>query len=334
MLIHFLRVVFVALAVIIGMTDGRRFYDAVYPAAPSWFGGIMGFAVAITLIAAEQAFRSRFTRSLVAFLIGLAGGLTLSWLVLSVLRLALQGSEGWYSNLDVPIVLVLTYLVMVTVIRNADRLRVVVPFVEFRAERRGGGPLVLAVDLLGDGRLLGLLKSGFIADRVVIHQRIVAHWEALTRSEDPAHAARARRAIESLVELRSLPGLIVEIDSTEIPSTADLPELAIRLARLETGWVASADRDTVHRCSAQGVPVVDLAALAAALSPTVRPGEQLDLLIVKPGEARGQGAGFLDDGSLVVVAGAAERIGQSVRCTVLRMHTTANGRMVFAELAE
>jgi uncharacterized protein YacL len=334
MLILFLRVVFVALAVIIGMTDGRRFYDMVYPAAPAWFGGIMGFAVAVTLIAAEQAFRSRFTRSLVAVLIGLAGGLALSWLVLSVLRLALQESKDWYSNLDVPIVLVLTYLVMVTVIRNADRLRVVVPFVEFRAERRGGGPLVLAVELLGDGRLLGLLKSGLFADRVVIHQRIVAHWEALTRCEEPPLAARARRAIESLAELRSVLGLIVEIDATEIPSASDLPELAIRLARLETGRVASSDRDTVHRCSAQGVPVVDLAALAAALSPIIRPGEQLDLMIVKPGEARGQGAGFLDDGSLVVVAGAAERIGQNVRCTVLRMHTTANGRMVFAELAE
>jgi uncharacterized protein YacL len=332
MLITFLRILFVSLAVIIGLTSGRQVYSTVWPDSPGWFGGVMGFAIAITLIAAEQAFRARFSRSLVAVLLGVTGGLILSMLVLLVLGMALQNNP-LYANLDMPVVLVTTYLVVITVVRNADRLRVIVPFVEFRAERRGGGTLILAADLLGDSRLAGLLRSGLFADRVIVHRRIVAHWESLTSANDPAQAARARRAVEGLSELRSLPGITIDLDDTEIPDPADLIDLAIRLARLETGRVATGDRDTARRATAQGLPVVDLAALTAALSTAVRPGDTVQVLISKNGDSKGQGVGFLDDGSMVIVSGAADRIGQTVSCTVLRLHTTHTGRMVFAELS-
>src|SRR5436305_754095 len=81
----------------------------------------IGFGVAVTLIAAEQAFRRRFGRGLVAFLVGLAGGLLLSYLILLVLRQVLQ-DDDLYRNLDLPIALVTTYLVLLTVLGNADRL--------------------------------------------------------------------------------------------------------------------------------------------------------------------------------------------------------------------
>ena len=79
------------------------------------------------------------------------------------------------------------------------------------------------------------------------------------------------------------------------------------------------------------VAIIDLAALAGALSPTLRQGDLITVMIEKTGEGKQQGVGHLDDGSLVVVSNAADAIGKRVDCTIIRLHATSNGRMVFAE---
>ncbi len=117
----------------------------------------MGFGAAVILIASEQAFGRRLARSMVAFLISLALGLALSLLMLSVIHLMVQSDI--YSNIDLPIALMTTYLVMITVLRNIDRWRVIVPFVEFRSERVQGGPVVVDASVLADARLLGLCAA-------------------------------------------------------------------------------------------------------------------------------------------------------------------------------
>lgn len=333
MLILLVRVLFVVFGALIGATSGKYFYEPLIGSGlPPWFGAAIGFAIGVTLIAAEQAFRRRFTRSLVAFLIGLAGGLLLSTLLLTVLRLVLQDDE-LYRNLDLPAALICTYLVMITVLRGADRLRVIVPFVEFRAERiDGGGALILDPAVLGDPRVPALLQAGLSAARVLVHRSVIEHWQRAATEGDAVHRARAKRAIDGVQELRA-PGLPpLEIDTTEIPNASDLSETVIRLARLENGRILVVDRDLARRAGVDGVQVVDLSAIAAAMAPDHTPGAVLELLLEKPGEGKGQGVGHLDDGSLVVVSDAVEHLGKRVRVVVRRLHHTANGRMIFADL--
>lgn len=330
MLVLLLRIGFVLLAVMIGGTSGHYFYDRLFDGMPAWFGGAIGFGTAITLIAAEQAFRRRFSRSLVAFLVGLAGGLLLSILLLVVLRLVIQEAE-LMRNLDLPVALVTTYLVLITVIRGADRMRVIVPFVEFRAERVDGGALVLDPAALGDGRLPALLRAGLDAPRIIVHRRVLEYWQDQAAASEPVARARARRALDGLQALRQ-PGLPpVEIDDTEIPNAPQLSEAVLRLARLENGRLLTVDRELARRANAEGVPLVDLTAIAAAMTSDIGPGSVIDVLVERAGEGKGQGVGFLDDGSMVVITGAAERIGSRIRAVVKRQHTTANGRMVFAD---
>jgi uncharacterized protein YacL len=333
MLILILRIAFVVLAALVGMTSGSYFYGRFVPGMPAWFGGALGFSVAVTLVAAEQGFRRRFARSVVAFLIGLGAGLAMAALALTVLRQVLQ-TEELYDNLDLPLALVMIYLVMITVLRNIDRWRVVVPFVEFRSAQAQGGALVLDGPTLGDSRLVGLLRSGLVTERVLVHRRVLTALEQQARAEDPVTRARGARALEGLTELRALLAPRLEIDESDIPNVDRLEDALVRLCRLENARLASNDRELLRRAQAEGVPVVDLAALAAALVPTVRPGEVISVSIEKPGEGKGQGVGFLDDGSMVVVNGAAEQVGKRVRVTVMRMHTSGSGKMVFGELAE
>jgi hypothetical protein len=165
MLILLLRVVFVTLATLIGLTSGSTIYNAALDGSlPGWFGGAMGFGIAITLVACEHAFRRRFTRSLVAFLIGLGAGLALSALLLLVLRQVIQ-DENIINNLDLPLALITSYLVLVIVLRNVDNFRMVIPFVEFRAERADAGAVILDGQVLGDGRLIALVNSGLLPRR-------------------------------------------------------------------------------------------------------------------------------------------------------------------------
>lgn len=331
MLILVLRVAFVTFAVLVGMTAGDAIYPRWAPSLPPWFGGAMGLAVSSTMIALEQAFR-RSQRAIIAFQLGMALGLGLTWLVLSVLRRILENAQ-LYSSLCLPVSLITLYIVIITVLRNIDRWRVVIPFVEFRTERIQGGPLILDATSLQDGRLLGLAQAGLITDRVILHRTVLAQLEQEARSVEPAAQARARRALDNWADLRTRLGVAAELDQSEVPNVERPDDVLIRLCRLENGRLMSQDRPLLQRAQAEGVPTVDLYSLGAALAPQVRTGEVLTVLIERAGDARGQGVGFLADGSMVVVAGGAEHISQNVRVTVLRTHTTANGRMVFAEMA-
>lgn len=334
MLILLVRFLFVLLATMVGYIDGQIFFRGIFDESmPPWFAASLGFGTAITLIAAEQAFRRRFTRSLVAFLIGLAGGLVLTLLLISVMHEVLQ-NRNLVNNLDLPMALVTIYLVMVTVLRNVDRWRVILPFVELRSEQFDGGVLVVDSSVLGDTRLPALIKTGFFAQRLLVHRDVLTFWEAATSAADPLLQRKAKRALEGLAELRALTMPAVEVDESEIPNTTDLGDKLVRLCRLEGARLLTSDRDQVRRAEAEGVQVIDLNALANVLSPQIKPGQDLNVLITKAGEGKGQGIGHLDDGSLVVVGGAGDRIGELVICTVARTHATSNGRMVFADVVQ
>ncbi len=333
MLVLLVRFVFVLFATLVGFNNSQIFYRNLFDGAmPPWFGATLGFGIAVTLIAAEQAFRRRFTRSLVAFILGLGAGLVLSGLMVVVLHLVLQDHD-LANVLDVPITLVTTYLVLITVLRNVDRWRVILPFVELKSDQYDGGSLVVDSGMLTDSRLPPLLKTGFFAQRLLVHRDVLLFWEGEARSADAVAARKARRALDGLAELRALALPPVELDESEIPNTTDLGDTLIRLCRLEGARLLTADRELARRGIAEGIQVIDINALGQILAPQIKPGEDLDVLIAKAGEGKGQGIGFLDDGSMVVVGGAAERIGQTIRCTVARLHTTSNGRMIFADPA-
>jgi uncharacterized protein YacL len=293
----------------------------------------MGFGIAITLVACEHAFRRRFTRSLVAFLIGLGAGLALSALLLLVLRQVIQ-DENIINNLDLPLALITSYLVLVIVLRNVDNFRMVIPFVEFRAERADAGAVILDGQVLGDGRLIALVNSGLLPRRLVIHRQVLLGLENMAASADTAQATRSRRALDGLTELRSIPNAVVEIDDTELPNAQSLSDVLTNLARLENGRLLVADREVITRARNEGLATIDLSSLAAALSPTLRTGEDITVSIEKLGDAPDQGVGFLDDGSMVVVTGAANHVGKSIRCTIMRLHHTSNGRMLFANRSD
>lgn len=335
MLILLLRVVFVLLCMIIGNSAGRYFYRPLFDQGiPDWVGLAIGFSVGITLIAAEIGFRRRFTRSLVAFLVGLAGGLILSGLTLNVLRLAIQNQQ-LVDNLDAPLVLVITYLVLITVLRHVDRFRLVLPYVEFRAERFEDGALVLDGSALRDSRIQTLIASGIIGQRLIIRQHLIRALEAQSLSNEPVDRVQGKRALDNLAALRAMGDRVsVTIDHTEIPGAKTLSEELLGLARLENARIVSNNAELVARARAETIGAVSLNELTTALAPTIKVGETLLVTLEKVGDNKHQGVGHLDDGSMVIVSQAAAHIGETVRACIVRLHQSGNGRMVFCQLLD
>lgn len=334
MLILLLRALFVLGLILVGHIHGQYFYQMFAPGLlPDWFGAAMGFGVAATLLAAEQAAGRRFARHLIAILIGLAGGLGLSALILLNLDLIIQNPD-LRNNLDVPLSVITVYLVLITVLRNADRWRVVVPFVEFRPQQIEEGALVLDASALRDGRLRGLLDTWLLDHRLILHRRVLIAVEAWAGDSDPASTARGHRALEAIEELRQRFGSQLEVSTAELPQAEHLSECLIGLARLENACLLTSDADLATRARTERIKVLDLSELAARMVPTIRPGERIRVAIEKTGETPDQGIGHLDDGSLVVVKNAGQRVGEPITATVVRLHQTSSGRMVFAHLED
>jgi uncharacterized protein YacL len=240
MLTIVVRISFVLLAIVVGLAFGRNLFDGT--GLPPWFGGAIGFGVAITLIAAEQAFRRRFARGVITILVGMFGGLLLSTLMLTVLDLVIQNPDIRH-NIDVPLVLITTYLVVVTTLHHADRFRVVIPFVEFRSQRTEEGRLVLDESALADPRLLPLLRAGLFGLRLLVHRRTVLACQRASEDADAAISARGKRALGALADLRVLPEIEFEIEDTDLPEAEGGVEAAIGLARMENVRLLTADRN-------------------------------------------------------------------------------------------
>jgi uncharacterized protein YacL len=335
MLILLIRIVFVLACLVIGHNAGRYFYTGAFNGdMPDWFGIPLGFSIAITLIAAELAFRRHFTRSLIALLLGLGASMALSALTLTVLHLVVQNRD-LVNNLDAPIALILSYLVTTSVLAHADRFRLILPFVEFRADHIELGALVLDASGLRDSRLITLITNGIVGQRLIVHRNLVRFIEQQAIAADPIAQAQGRRALENLAALRGLGGQIrVDVDNTEIPNVRTLHEVLIGVARLEGARLLTNNGELAARARAEDLGVVFLNELGNAFAPSIRVGENLDITIEKAGDQQQQGVGHLDDGSMVLVKDADRLVGQRLRCTIVRMHHNANGRMIFAERSD
>lgn len=323
-----IRICFVILATASGWAYGHNYFEET--GFPVWLAAVIGFAVAVTLIAIEQAFRRRFARAVMAVTVGLFGGLLLSRLILGVLDVAIQ-NPNIRDNVDVPIVLITVYLAIITVLHHADRFRIIVPFVEFRSQTPDEGAVVCELSALTDSRLPFLAQAGLFGHRLLVHESTVQACQALIDTGDDSEAQRGQRALSTLAELRGLGNPLLQVESTVLPQGTSGNAVALELARLEGARLCSADTALIARARAENIPVIDLAVLAEVLTTGVQPGDTLKVRIERIGEQKGQGVGFHRDGSMVVVNDGEDKVGHECSVLVRRLHHTAQGRLIFAD---
>jgi uncharacterized protein YacL len=181
-----------------------------------------------------------------------------------------------------------------------------------------------------DGRLLPLARSGFLPRPLYVARFVLDEIQMLADMADVARRRRARRGLEVLGVLRHEPGCDLRVLEDEVPEMHEVDAKLVALARRLGVGLITVDGPLEANAEIQGVRCYNLGRLADALRPDHVPGEIVPVRLSRPGRERGQAVGFLDDGTMVVVADAADLVGQQVTVRVTSGVATSMGRMLFA----
>ena len=222
-----------------------------------------------------------------------------------------------------------TYLGTFLTIRFSDEILVSVPFLRFAQANQRKKDLLIDCSALSDPRLIDLATTGIIDNTLVIPRCVEKELATKAESSDELEKNKAKKCQDTLKKLESLPHLGLRFDETQFSRYDDSFSQLVRLARLSDANILTADHSQVQLPPVEGVRVLNLHALSNALKPLMATGESMTIKIQRFGKEPNQGVGYLDDGTMVVVNGGGDALGESIDVTVLSVKHTSSGRMIF-----
>jgi uncharacterized protein YacL len=199
---------------------------------------------------------------------------------------------------------------------------------------RAGDAVLLDTSVLMDGRLLKVARSGFLHRDLLLPRFILDELQQFADSGDATMRRKGRRGIEALDVIRSDGLLRVHVPDDELPELETVDAKLVALATRLSVPIMTNDQALASVAEIRGVRCLNLQRLANSFVAVRVPGEALSLSIRKEGRRPGEGVGFLDDGSMVVVPDASHLLGQEVQVRISSSAQTPGGRMFFASLAE
>lgn len=193
---------------------------------------------------------------------------------------------------------------------------------------RPGEINVVDTSALIDGRVLDVVRSGFLTGTFLIHRGVLDELQQISDSSDPQRRQRGRRGLEILNQLQREAEVVLVDEAID----GDVDGTLVRMAKDRGGVVITTDANLAKVATAVEVGVRSLNELATAVRPPVTAGERLSVHISREGREAGQGIGYLEDGTMVVVEQGRERLGAEVSVVITNVIQTSTGRLVFARL--
>lgn len=197
-------------------------------------------------------------------------------------------------------------------------------------ESRGAGAKLVDTSAIVDGRIADIAATGFLEGPLLVPRFILKELQRLADGGDAQRRNRGKRGFEVLQRLQGLAGVDVEIVDDDVPETREVDLKLLELARRRGAGVLTTDYNLNRLAEVSGMMVLNVNDLANALRPVVLPGEVLRVQVSREGKEAGQGVGFLEDGTMVVVDQGRGLIGQEVSVVVTSALQTSAGRMIFA----
>ncbi|MGA2555009.1 MAG: TRAM domain-containing protein, partial [Verrucomicrobiota bacterium] len=183
-----------------------------------------------------------------------------------------------------------------------------------------------------DGRIADLIDASFLEGMIVVPRFVLHELQKIADSNDPIVRARGRRGLEMLTRLQQNKRNEVKIHEADFPEETEVDAKLVRLARNLGAKLYTNDYNLGKVAELQSVPHFNINALASALKPVILPGEIFTLRIVREGKDKGQGIGYLSDGTMVVINQGQALIGQQATVKVLSLLQTGAGVIIFAEI--
>ncbi len=193
---------------------------------------------------------------------------------------------------------------------------------------------ILDTSVIIDGRIADIAKTGFISGGLAVPRFILRELQTIADSEDPLKRNRGRRGLDVLNALQREGNIEVDVIDLDYPDVAEADGKLVRVAKDTGGALLTNDYNLNKIAELQGVVVMNINELANALKPVALPGEEMSVHVVREGKESGQGVGYLDDGTMVVVDGGKYHIGEDIEVMVTSVLQTPAGRMIFTKLEE
>jgi uncharacterized protein YacL len=307
--------------------------------------GIAAFIVILVVggitVLIDLGIRNKQITTISAIYFGLLLGLLLGTLFSMALEPLVLSGDSKLRDSPLPqllrllITLFCCYVSVSTLLQTKDEFRFIIPYVEFSKQVKGGRPLVLDTSVIIDGRIADICDTRFIDTRLIVPRFVLQELQSVADSSDKLKRNRGRRGLDILKRMQNNPKVELQIHEANLPELREVSKVDERLvvlARSLGARVVTNDYNLNKIAQLQGVEVINLNELANALKSVALPGEAMTIRLVKPGDQPGQGVGYLDDGTMVVVEQGRGWIGQEVPITVTSVLQTPAGRMIFGRL--
>jgi len=214
---------------------------------------------------------------------------------------------------------------------NKEDFSLIIPYVRFAPQNKPDNLLLLDTSVIIDGRIADLIESNFVEGLIVVPRFVLHELQVIADSSDAVKRARGRRGLEMLNRIQRNTRNEVRIHEADFPDEHEVDSKLIRLARNLRAKLYTNDFNLGKIAELQSVNYVNLHDLAKSLRTVLLPGEMVTLRIVREGKDKGQGVGYMPDGTMVVVNNAHSAIGQQIEVQVQSLLQTGAGVIVFAD---
>ncbi|MDY3552895.1 PIN domain-containing protein [Gemmata sp. JC717] len=295
-------------------------------------------AVSGVVLLTDVRERQKQITTISAVYFGLLLGLLLGYLFSIALVPVLASTFGEGSPLillgRVLLTVVCCYVTISTFLQTKDEFRFIIPYVEFSKQVKGGRPLVLDTSVIIDGRIADVCDTRLIDTRLIVPRFVLQELQAIADSSDKMKRNRGRRGLDVLKRLQGNQKVDLQMHDGNVPELRTgerikVDERLVILAKALNARVVTNDFNLNKVAQLQGVDVINLNEIANALKTVAIPGEYMQVRVVKAGDQIGQGVGYLDDGTMVVIEQGRALIGQEIAIVVTSVLNTAAGRMIF-----
>lgn len=344
MLLWVLRVAFAILMFGVGILTFVQYSNAEGPLRGLVFAVVI-LALTGLVIVGDMRIKQKEITSISAVYFGMLLGLLLG----SILYVALDPFlEYWFpvspvanqylamkQLVRIMITLVCCYITVSILLQTKDEFRFIIPYVEFSKQLKGAKPLVLDTSVIIDGRIADICDTRIVDTRLVVPRFVLQELQGIADSSDKLKRNRGRRGLDVLKRMQTNPKLELELheaNQSEVQSVVRVDERLVAFAKVMNGRVMTNDFNLNKIAQLQGVEVINLNEVANSLKTVALPGEAMNVRVVKPGDQLGQGVGYLEDGTMVVIEGGRQHVGNEVTLVVTSVLQTPAGRMIFGRL--
>lgn len=332
----FIRILFLIVSTLFSVSFAIQHFTNESLIVNTALGLLGGLLLTGIMTAIDLTFQKFNLRTFNTAVIGLFVGYLLGQGILDVLE-AILGSESGvatYLPLRFVVFFASTYFGLSVTARSAGEIHLSIPFFEFKQSVLKKKDILIDISVLTDPRIIDLASSGLLDHHLILPKFAIKELHMQIENADEQIRTKARRGLDVIKKLENIPALDLRTVDTDFPEIPDFMSKLVRLARFLDTSIITSDINRIQQSTIEGVRIINIHMLSHALKPINQNGEMLNIKIQRYGKEARQGVGYLDDGTMVVVNGGAEFIGETIKAHVLSVKHTNTGRMIFCNAFE